>query len=173
VQNLDDQIYEMEARIENELDHLIQHSSNAYEVPKAFNIKDILKLSTDKGAVLTVCREKINLPLSDITIIDSPGNTKRIGVQKTKDPFTFKYLPEVLDIYPPEGLYNPGIAMFCFPEGIYIKKHSDMPKCFSFVLTGAKGERTYATCLIFSEEIQRGLLNSVYFFNQVNSYYLS
>jgi hypothetical protein len=152
----------MDVRIEKELDQLMPHNNNSYQVPRGFNVKEILKLSTEKSAVLTICREnKEKLPLSDITIFDSPGNTKRIGVNKVKDPFTFKYLPEVLDIYPPEIIYNPGIAMFCFPEGIIIKKHRELPKCFSFVLTGLKGDRTYATCLVFSEDIQDGLLNSV------------
>jgi hypothetical protein len=36
----------------------------------------------------------------------------------------------------------------------------DMPKWFSFVLTDQFGKRSYASCLIFTEELSESLINS-------------
>jgi hypothetical protein len=39
----------------------------------------------------------------------------------------------------------------------------EMPKWFSFILTDQLGKRSYASCLIFTEEISESLINSVFF----------
>ncbi len=140
---------------------MIIYNDDYFSIPIELNVRDILRLSTDKLAVLAVSRLKSSLPLIDIEIIESSGHSKKIGVHKCKDPLNMKFLPDVIDVYPTEYVFNPGIAMFCFPEGMTIRKYSDLPKCFSFVLTGAMGERSYATCLVFTEELQRKFLDIV------------
>lgn len=49
--------------------------------------------------------------------------------------------------------------MFCFPEGIQLTKEVINPICFSFILTDANGDRSYCTCLQFSEEATNDTLN--------------
>ena len=140
---------------------MIVYNDDYYSIPIQLNIREILRLSTDKMSVLAVSRLKSSLPLIDIEIIENSGHSKKIGVHKCKDPLNMKFLPDVLDMYPLDCVFNPGIAMFCFPEGMTIRKYSDLPKCFSFVLTGAMGERSYATCLVFYEELQLRFLDTV------------
>ena len=68
-------------------------------------------------------------------------------------PYSYKYLPVVLDTYPNNDNTNQSVGMFCFPEGIQIKDSFSTPKCFSFVLTDEVGERTYCSTLVFVQEI--------------------
>lgn len=53
------------------------------------------------------------------------------------------------------------LIKFCFPEGISIYETMKSPKCFSFMLTDEYGKRSYATCLIITEEMPDSLIKSV------------
>jgi hypothetical protein len=131
----------------------------------SLNVKDILLLNTKSpGAVLTISRAKTTLPLKDISIVESNNLNEahfKIGVSRVTNPLEFSYLPEIVDIYPIEENISPGVAMFCFPNGIRFKKANDLPKWFSFILTDELGNRSYASCLVFTEEVQSIVYSSV------------
>jgi hypothetical protein len=147
---------------------LESYDSTYYRFPVSLNIKDILLLTTKSpAAILTINRSKTILPLRDISIIDS-SKTKdghfKIGVSRVGNPLELAYLPEILDTYPQDDHISPGIAMFAFPISMKFKKNSDLPKWFSFVLTDEMGNRSYASCLIFTEEAQKITYEAVYLF---------
>lgn len=138
-----------------------KYNDHFYKIPSSLNVKEIMNLSIKApAAILAINRSKKDVPLKDVSIVNSP-NGYRIGISQVKDPYGFKYMPELIDVYPNNDEVNPGIAMFCFPEGIVIKKTMDMPKWFSFVLTDQDGKRSYGSCLILTEELSESLINSV------------
>ena len=124
------------------------------KIPSEFDIKDIMNLpNKSKASVLLISRNLNSLPLKEI-IIQRKKNSSlyTFGISRHKSPYTFKYMPEILDNYPINNDVNNGISLFCFPEGISIKDKYEMPKWFSFVLTDEVGERTYGTTVIFLED---------------------
>ena len=79
------------------------------------------------------------------------------GILRHKSPYSFKYLPEILDFYPLNETQNNAVGMFCFPEGVKIRDKFETPKCFNFVLTDEIGERTYGSAFIFVQELSISL----------------
>ena len=126
-------------------------------IPSEYNSKTSLNLpSRKKAAFLLINRKTCFLPLLNI-ILQKNNNSYNFGLIRHKSPYSFKYLPEVLDIYPNNEEQNKAVAMFCFPEGVKIKNRFETPKCFNFVLTDEVGDRTYGSTLIFVEEISISL----------------
>ncbi len=62
------------------------------------------------AAILAINRSKNVVPLKDISIIQD-ANGYKIGISQVKDPYNFKYMPELIDVYPQDNGVNPGIAM--------------------------------------------------------------
>ena len=91
-----------------------------------------------------------------------------------KSPYIYRYLPEIIDFYPQNLNLDPGIAMFCFPNGIHIKNICDMPYWFNIILTDESGNRSYGACLNFWEECSNDLLESFVpiFDDKKNKYYV-
>jgi hypothetical protein len=130
-------------------------------VPVICNVKEAMNLNVKSpAAIFAVSRCKDRVPLKDIKIIYDKIQGSKFGIVQAKSPYAQKYMPEILDGYPVNSNVNPGIGVFCFPEGISIKTQLDMPKWFSFVLTDELGRRSYASCLIFTEELTDKLISS-------------
>ena len=124
-------------------------------VPLEMDSKSKLNiLNKKKFPILLICRKPIFLPLKEIIVQKNKINQKfQFCVLRHKSPYLYKYLPEILDIYPMKEERNQAVAMFCFPEGVQIKDKFETPKCFNFVLTDQIGERTYGSVLVFNQEI--------------------
>ena len=129
--------------------------SNWVLIPSYYNCKNILKPQSKKSTVILLINRKIKfLPLKQVNYIYIPE--KKIysfSIERHTSPYTYKYLPEILDIYPLNENKNPSIALFCFPEGVKITDKFETPKCFNFVLTDELGERTYGAVIVFWQEI--------------------
>ena len=132
-----------------------QSFSDVYvKIPSCLNVKDFLNLSLDsKCVVLLISRKYTSLPLRDISIIKQKNKNFNFGIVKNKSPYSFTYIPDILDQYPSDGENNSSVPMFCFPNGLSIIDQYKMPKWFNFVLTDEEGERTYGSVLIFWEDL--------------------
>ena len=141
---------------------LCKEYSDVYvKIPSELNVKDILNLKIkSKSAVLLISRKYTSLPYKDITIKRKQNGTFNFAVSKNKSPYSYKYLPEILDQYPPGAVNNSSVSMFCFPEGLTVTDQYKMPRWFNFVLTDEVGERTYGSTLIIWEEIETKLIES-------------
>ena len=138
----------------SEFKNYINYSDTYVKIPSDLNVKDILNLSSkQKCTVLLISRKFTSLPFCDITIRRKKNGSFNFAVSKNQSPYSFKYIPEILDQYPPLSVNNSSVAMFCFPEGLMIKEQYQMPTWFNFVLTDEVGERTYGSTLIFWEDI--------------------
>lgn len=148
--------------IMKENERVLPYNDFYVKIPHYCNIKDYLKLPVKtQAAVLLISRSLSSLPLKDIKIQMAHGQSSyQFGITKHKTPYMYKYMPEIIDMYPLEKIVNPGIAVFCFPEGIKIKQTYDMPKWFNFVLTDESGSRTYGSALVFTEELSTSLIES-------------
>ena len=146
--------------IMKENERVLPYNDFYVKIPHYCNIKDYLKLPVKtQAAVLLISRSLSSLPLKDIKIQMAHGQSSyQFGITKHKTPYMYKYMPEIIDMYPLEKIVNPGIAVFCFPEGIKIKQTYDMPKWFNFVLTDESGSRTYGSALVFTEELSTSLI---------------
>ena len=124
-------------------------------IPSYYNSNIPLNIINNKKAtVILICRKTIFLPLKDIIIQKKQGqNFISFTMFRYESPYSYKYLPVVLDTYPKNENPNQSVGMFCFPEGIQIKENFNTPKCFSFVLTDEVGERTYCSTLVFVQEV--------------------
>ena len=133
----------------------INNNENFVKIPLYLNAKTYMQLTSKKSCVVpAVTRTYSILPFKDIYIThNTQNNFYQLKFHKHKSPFSFKYMPKILDNYPPEEEPNSSIALFCFPEGIKISEEYSMPKWFNFILTNQLGERTYATILYFKEEL--------------------
>ena len=125
------------------------------KIPLDLNAKKYLFINTKKPClVLSINRSIYDLPYKDIYIKQNiENNSYQFNPYKYNSPFSYKYMPKILDSYPPEEEPNSSIALFCFPEGIKITNEYSMPKWFSFVLTDQLGERTYGTILNYQEDL--------------------
>ena len=140
--------------IMSEFTHFQKFSDVYVKIPSYLNVKDILNLSLhSRCAVLLISRTYKSLALKNISIIKTKNKSFNFGISKNKSPYSFKYIPEILDQYPPDGENNSSVPMFCFPNGLSIIDQYRMPRWFNFVLTDEVGERTYGSVLIFWEEI--------------------
>ena len=138
--------------------------NNNVLIPINYNIKNIFNLPSKKPtAIILINRKTKFLPLKqvDFNKINLTQNKKsyNFSIIRHKSPYSYKYLPEILDIYPLNENKNPSIALFCFPDGIKITDKFETPKCFNFVLTDELGERTFGSVIIFSQEIDISLKN--------------
>ena len=132
----------------------IKNNENFAKIPLYLNAKTYMKITTKKPCVvIAVTRTHSILPFKDIYILHTQNNFYQFKFYKHLSPFSFKYMPIILDSYPPEEETNSSIALFCFPEGIKISNEYSMPKWFNFILTNQLGERTYAAVLIFKEDL--------------------
>ena len=131
-------------------------------IPMNYNCKNILGLQKKKLGVLILINRKTKfLPIQQIIFQKKPEEKSyRFSILRHKSPYSYKYLPEIIDTYPPNEDKNPSIALFCFPDGIHIKEKFETPKCFNFVLTDELGIRTYGAVLIFTQEIDIRLSDS-------------
>ena len=132
-----------------------EYSDFYVKIPSYLNVKELLNLTTVRSrcAVLLISRKNTSLPLKDIQIIKKDNGNFNFGIVKNKSPYSFKYIPEILDQYPPDIEKNSTVSMFCFPEGLSIVEQYKLPIWFNFVLTDELGERTYGSTLVFWEEI--------------------
>ena len=138
----------------SEFKKYVDYSDAYVKIPSDLNVKDILNLSSkQKCTVLLISRKNTSLPFCDITIRRKKNGSFNFAVSKNQSPYSFKYIPEILDQYPPSTENNSSVAMFCFPEGLMIKDQYKLPTWFNFVLTDEVGERTYGSTLIFWEDI--------------------
>ena len=131
-------------------------------IPIEYDCNSILNFNTKKkAAIILICRKISFLPIIKIFFTNNQNSQNyKINVMRYKSPYSYKYLPEILDSYPNNEAQNKALSMFCFPEGVQIKEEFDTPKCFNFVLTDELGERTYGSAFIFLEEIPISLKES-------------
>ena len=130
-------------------------------IPIKYNIKHILNLPCKKPvAIILINRKTKFLPLKQVDLnINISQKSFNFCIERHKSPYSYKYLPEILDIYPLNENKNPSIALFCFPDGVKITDKFETPKCFNFVLTDELGKRTFGSVIIFSQEIDVSLEN--------------
>jgi len=128
-------------------------------IPYIYNCKNIFKYQAKKPATLLLINRKTKfLPLKQVFYqYIKEKNSYGFSIERHKSPYAYKYLPEILDMYPKNENKNPSIALFCFPDGVRITDKFETPKCFNFVLTDELGERTYGSVIVFSQEINFGL----------------
>eukprot|EP00742_Colponemidia_sp_Colp-10_P007715 GILJ01008317.1.p1 GENE.GILJ01008317.1~~GILJ01008317.1.p1 ORF type:complete len:1435 (-),score=186.66 GILJ01008317.1:138-4442(-) len=85
-------------------------------------------------------------------------------------PFDIPYQPVVVDRFPREDYEDtplpPALALFCLPDGVWIKQQELPPFFFSFGLTLQTGQRLYGSCLTVFEQWtdpqQLGLPSSIH-----------
>ncbi|KAM9968136.1 hypothetical protein ACTFIW_002570 [Dictyostelium discoideum] len=85
-------------------------------------------------------------------------------------PLEKSYKGELLDYYPhkeekdliKEGILPKHIWMYCFPRGINFKTEQPQPSFFPFVLTNETGQRFYASCLTFYEQINDSIYQELH-----------
>ena len=139
----------------NEYELYDSYSDFFVKIPSCLNIKEILNLPIkSRCSVLLISRKYTSLPLKDIIIQRRHDGNYNFGIKRNKSPYLYKYIPEILDQYPPGEETNSSVSMFCFPNGLSIKEQYNLPKWFTFVLTDEIGERTYGSTLIFWEDIE-------------------
>ena len=127
------------------------------KIPSYLNINEILNIKKiSKCYVLLISRKNTLLPLKEI-LIQRKGEKFNFQINRNKSPYSFKYIPEILDQYPTDEERDSSVSMFCFPNGLEIKNIYQMPTWFTFVLTDELGERTYGSTLIFWEDIDNSL----------------
>ena len=143
--------------ISKEFSEITNYNENYVKIPINLNAKKYLELSGKKAcAVIAITRTNTFYPFKDIYIKPNNENSLfKFFFYKYKSPSSYKYLPQILDSYPPEEEPKSMITLFCFPEGIQISEEFSMPKWFNFVLTNQLGERTYGTVLYFKEDLDR------------------
>ena len=147
--------------ISKEFNEIINFNENFVKIPLYLNSKQYLKLPAKKECVvLAITRTNKILPIKDIYIKPNiKNNLYQFIFYKHNSHLSQKYMPKILESYPPEEEPNPSIALFCFPEGIKISEEFAMPKWFNFVLTDQLGERTYGTILYFKEDLDLKKIN--------------
>ena len=144
-------------------------SEKYVKIPSYLNINEILNIKKiSKCYVLLISRKNTLLPLKEI-LIQRKGEKFNFQINRNKSPYSFKYIPEILDQYPPDEESNSSVSMFCFPNGLEIKNIYQMPTWFTFVLTDELGERTYGSTLIFWEDIDNSLKeNFVPYYDEID-----
>ena len=145
-----------------------EYNSVYVKIPSELNIKNLILLGIKApSAIFLITRKYTSLPLKDLSIIRKGGGNFNISKVKHKPPYIFKYIPEILDQYPPEIEKNSSVSMFCFPEGLKISSQYHMPSWFTFVLTDEVGNRTYGSTVVFWEEMDIKLKeNFIPFFDE-------
>ena len=140
------------------------------KIPSYLNINKILNLKqVSKCHVLLISRKYSLLPLYEI-IVQRKDQKFNFQIKRNKSPYLFKYIPEILDQYPPNEESNSSVSMFCFPNGLEIKEIFEMPRWFTFVLTDEFGERTYGSTLIFWEDIDNNFKeNFIPFYDEIDT----
>ena len=138
------------------------------KIPSELNIKHLIDLEIKAPcAIFLITRRYTSLPFKDICIMKKGGSNYNLVKVKNKSPYIYKYIPEILDQYPPEIEINSSVSMFCFPEGLHISDQYRMPIWFTFVLTDEIGNRTYGATLVFWEEMDIKLKeNFIPFFDE-------
>ena len=147
----------------------VKDYSDVYvKIPSELNIKNLIHLGIKAPcAIFLITRRYTSLPFKDIGIIKKGGGNFNLVRVKNKSPYIHKYIPEILDQYPPEIETNSSVSMFCFPEGLHISDQYRMPIWFTFVLTDEIGNRTYGSTLVFWEEMDIKLKeNFIPFFDE-------
>ena len=149
--------------ISKEFAEIENFNENFMRIPLTFNAKEYLHLTSKKQCViLLITRTDTILPFKDIYIKPNlQKNSFQFVFYKHKSQFSYKYMPSILDSYPPEEDSNSSIALFCFPEGIKIYEKYSMPKWFNFVLTDQIGNRTYGAILYFKEDLDEKKINLI------------
>ena len=148
---------------------LVQDYSDVYvKIPSELNIKHLIHLGIKSPcAIFLITRRYTSLPFKDIGIKRREGKSFNLIKVKNKSPYIYKYIPEILDQYPPDVETNSSVSMFCFPEGLQISDKYRMPIWFTFVLTDEIGNRTYGSTLVFWEEMSIKLKeNFIPFFDE-------
>ena len=139
----------------NEYKFYEPYSDIYVKIPSYLNIKEILNLPVkSKYSVLLISRKYTLLPLKDIIIQRRQDGNYNFGIKRNKTPYSYRYIPEILDQYPQGEETNSSISMFCFPNGLVIKEQYNIPTWHTFALTNEIGERTYGSTLIFWDNIE-------------------
>ena len=150
--------------ISKELNEFTNFNDKFLKIPLNYNAKEYLKITTKNPCiVIAVSRIKETLPLKDIYIKHTNNKSLyKLYFYHYQPISSNRYMPKILDNYPPGEESNSSIALFCFPEGIKISEEYSMPKWFSFVLTDQLGVRTYGTILYFKEDLsnEKDFLNN-------------
>ena len=148
----------------NEFKMFTKYSDTYVKIPSNLNLKEIVYSKRNSmSEIILISREFTKLPIKDIIIQrnhDNQNGNFNFGILRNKSPYLYKYIPEILDQYPPSLENNSSVSMFCFPKGIEIRDQYKLPIWFTFVLTDELGERTYGSTLIFWEDIDDELKES-------------
>lgn len=89
-----------------------KYDETNFKIPSFFNIKNILNINNKAPAAILGIKRKYNaLAIKDATILTDKAGINKIGVFSSKDPFEFKYLPELIDVYPLNSGIEPSIGM--------------------------------------------------------------
>ena len=155
----------------SEFKYVKEYSDVYVKIPSELNIKHLIDLGIKAPcAIFLITRRYTSLPFKDIGIRKKGGSNFNLVKIKNKSPYIYKYIPEILDQYPPETETNSSVSMFCFPEGLHISDQYRMPIWFTFVLTDEIGNRTYGSTLVFWEEMDIKLKeNFIPFFDEYDS----
>ena len=94
---------------------LEKYDENYFKIPAFFNIKNILNINNNGPAAILGIKRKFNaLAIKDATILTDKAGVNKIGIFASKDPYEFKYLPELIDVYPLNCGIEPSIGMVFF-----------------------------------------------------------
>jgi len=91
---------------------LEKHNEEFYKISSIFNIINILNLnSKSPAAIIGVKRRTDKIALKDAALLIDKSGHHKIGVFSNKNPYEFKYLPELIDVYPLNSNVEPSIGM--------------------------------------------------------------
>ena len=81
------------------------------------------------------------------------------------DALGLRYQTCILDRYPridyPNSPLSNTVAVFCQPNGADIRNNAPLPTFLTFVLTDAEGQKMYAICVTFYDEMKQNNIESV------------
>lgn len=63
------------------------------------------------AAVLVIKRKTNSLALKNVSILTDSNGMNKIGINQNEEPYKFNYMPEIIDVYPPNCGINPGLAI--------------------------------------------------------------
>jgi hypothetical protein len=99
------------------LDNLEEYNKEFYKISSIFNINNILNFNPNSpAAIIGVLRKKDKIALKDAAVITDKSGQYKLGAFSNKNPYNFKYLPELIDSYPLNSHVEPSIGM------VYYKK---------------------------------------------------
>jgi len=90
----------------------MKYNDHFYKIPSVFNIKDIMNLAVKTSAAILAVKRKTNsLALKNVSIIKDSNGMNKIGINQNEEPYKFTYMPELIDVYPPNMGVKASLAL--------------------------------------------------------------